>query len=743
MPYGNSVMPTISNVTTTPLSGLNYIDALLDKGPDWNYFTPAAGAPANTLYYTFSVASGNEDAQSTQSILTGTPQAFSADQQAQTRAAFAYLSQITGIQFVETAVGTNAQIHLANVDLTGSTTTGLCSWHSSYSYSGTQLVSYDADAYVYLDNNEWKAQNADLAPGGYGYETLLHELGHALGLKHPFETTSDNSATLPAAQDSTVNTLMSYNYVGGAYSHYQQDDLAALYWLYGHDGLGGALGINSTNGGRYLLGTSGNDTLTGSTADDIFQGNGGNDMIYGGGGNDTAVFSSVRSNYNINVLADGDLQVVSKDGSDGTDTLNAINTLQFADMSVSRQAIMAASGVPGVPTLAVTENANGYATGATPSVTGVADPGDTVHIYTSNNVLVGTATADSSTGLFNVVLSPFNDGLDYQIYANATNSAGVTSGNSQTATFNIDAHAPAPATASMTMASSGNVVSFSGTGEPGVTIELVRGGATAADFVEIAQTTVGSDGKWSVTTSPLPNGDYSVSPVSVDLAGNANSGTSKLSFTVNSPGNITGTAGDDTLTPGAANIAIDGGGGNDTVVVNGPRANYTLAKEVWGYGLTDNVGSGGHDALLNVESVEFNDGWVALGTDGNAAEIFRLYQAAFGRAAEPAGLGYWIWRMDTGSSLQTVAHEFMTGQPEFDALYGTNPSNTDFLNHLYQNVLHRAPDAAGFAYWEGILSNPDNSRADVLINFSESPENKALVIGTIENGMSYTPWHQT
>jgi serralysin len=47
--------------------------------------------------------------------------------------------------------------------------------------------SYDADAFVYLDNVEWNYQNANLAPGGQGYETLLHELGHALGLKHPFD----------------------------------------------------------------------------------------------------------------------------------------------------------------------------------------------------------------------------------------------------------------------------------------------------------------------------------------------------------------------------------------------------------------------------------------------------------------------------------------------------------------------------------------------------------------------------
>jgi hypothetical protein len=734
-------MPTVSDVTTTPLSGLNYIDALLDTGPDWNYFTPAPGAPANTLYYTFSVTTGNEDAQSTASIFTGSTQAFSASQQAQTRAAFAYLSQVTGIQFVETTDGTSAQIHLADANLTGATTTGLCSWHTTYGYTGTQLVSYDAEAYVYLDNVEWGAQNSNLAPGGYGYETLLHELGHALGLKHPFETTSENSATLPAAQDSTANTLMSYNYVGGPYSQYQQDDLAALAWLYGGDGLGGALGINSTTGGRYLMGSSGNDTLVGTTADDTFEGNGGDDMIYGGGGNDTAVFRGARNDYNITVLSDGDLQVASKDGIDGTDTLHAISTLRFADMSVTSQSILAAATAPDVPTLAVTKNANGYATGSTPLVNGTADPGDTVHIYTSDNVLVGTATADSSTGLFSVVLSSFNDGTNYQIYATATNSTGVTSADSSLVSFNVDGHAPTMPTASMNMAASGNVVSFNGTGEAGTTIELIRAGATVADYTEIAQATVDANGNWAVTTSPLPNGDYTVSVVSVDLADNATNAASKLNFSVNNPNNITGTANNDTLTLNASNIAVDGGAGIDTVVVNGPRANYTLDKEVWGYGLTDNVGSGGHDALLNVERVQFSDASVALDVNGNAGEAFRLYQAAFGRPAEAAGLGYWIWRMDNGASLTEVAHEFMTGQPEFDALYGSNPSDTDFINHLYENVLHRAADAAGFAYWQNVLNTSPNARADVLVDFSESPENQALVIGTIQNGMTYTPWH--
>ena len=55
-------MATVSDITTTPLSGLNYIDALLDSGPDWNFLTDSSGNSIYTLKYTFSVSAGTEDA---------------------------------------------------------------------------------------------------------------------------------------------------------------------------------------------------------------------------------------------------------------------------------------------------------------------------------------------------------------------------------------------------------------------------------------------------------------------------------------------------------------------------------------------------------------------------------------------------------------------------------------------------------------------------------------------------------
>jgi serralysin len=710
-------MATVTELNTTITSGINYIDALLDEGPDWNFLTSGG----NVLRYTFSTASGNEAGKTGQ-------EGFTASQQAYARTAINELQRITGIQFLETSDGTAAQLHLCNFNIPASNTTGLCSWRTSFSY-GTDgdLIKYDADAYVYLDNVEWYAQNRNLAPGGQGYETLLHELGHALGLKHPFE----GDIHLPAAEDTTANTLMSYTERGGPYTTYSQYDIAALNWIYGGDGLKGALGNSSATGGRYITGTSAADTLTGTRYDDTLEGDGGNDMIYGGEGSDTIVLRGLRSDYTFTQLANGDLRVSS--AIDGTDNVSSIEVLHFADGSYERAQIGLDTTPPAAPELAVTKNAAGFARGSTPLVTGKAEANSTVKVY-SGTTEIGSTTVDAS-GVWTVITKPFADGMNYSLYAKATDAAGNTSSASATVSFNVDAHAPSTPAGNLTMTSE-NQGTFSGSAEAGTLIQLVR----VPQGIEIAHTTVGTDGKWSINSSPLPNGAYTVGVVAVDKADNATSAASSLKFTVSSNLNLTGSAANDTLTaPGAGNNAIDGQGGLDVAVYNGARANFSIAKDVWGFTINDNTGATGRDSLIDVERVHFSNAWVALDIDGVAGQVFRLYQAVYDRPAEATGMGYWLWRMDNGSAFNQVALEF-TKQPEFDKNYGTNPSDAEFVAKLYQNVLHRPAEGAGYDYWLDVLSNKHVAREQVLTDFSESPENKVQVIGSIQNGIEYTPW---
>ena len=81
------------------------------------------------------------------------------------------------------------------------------------------------------------------------------------------------------------------------------------------------------NGGAdLLLGFGGNDTLNSGGGTDVLVGGAGNDALNGGAGDDTAVFSGPISSYSF-ALVGANLTVT---GPDGTDTLNSIETVQFA-----------------------------------------------------------------------------------------------------------------------------------------------------------------------------------------------------------------------------------------------------------------------------------------------------------------------------------------------------------------------------------------------------------------------------
>ncbi|MDF3423935.1 DUF4214 domain-containing protein [Sulfitobacter sp. M57] len=144
------------------------------------------------------------------------------------------------------------------------------------------------------------------------------------------------------------------------------------------------------------------------------------------------------------------------------------------------------------------------------------------------------------------------------------------------------------------------------------------------------------------------------------------------------------------------------------------------------------------DTLLNIERIEMNNGYLAFDTDGNAGQMYRLYQAAFDRAPDHEGLGHWINTYDNEVfDLVGVAEEFLMSE-EFRTRFGTEETLDDsaFLTLLYSNVLDRTPDQAGFDFWSAQQAD-GISRADMLQYFSESTENYANVAGEIDAGIYY------
>ena len=111
--------------------------------------------------------------------------------------------------------------------------------------------------------------------------------------------------------------------------------------------------------------------------------------------------------------------------------------------------------------------------------------------------------------------------------------------------------------------------------------------------------------------------------------------------------------------------------------------------------------------------------------NSQGADIDRLYVAYFNRLPDFGGYTFWHGRLNEGWDLQRASRYFAES-PEYRATYG-NASLEEFLDILYAEVLGRAPDASGEAYWRDRLENdPLIDRANIVAFFTDSPELRGM-----------------
>ncbi|MBI2257025.1 MAG: matrixin family metalloprotease, partial [Proteobacteria bacterium] len=327
--------PTSSSpISTVPLSNNLTTDALL-SGVKWG--SDGVGTAVN-ISYSFPTASAVWDSSydGYEPDWAGY-RGLTATEQTAFKTALASFSAVANITFTQVS-DTASSVGDIRVAFSGEVgDEGALAW--AY-YPSTDPWGGD----IWLD--PYSDISGYLGAGDFGMETIIHELGHALGLKHSFELGDSGQPIMPTQYDATFYTIMSYTesspyYDWGNPSTPMVYDILALQYMYGanmtyHTGndtyylkddgntfaiwdaggvdtidasqLHAGIGIDLNNGATTLYGDSqaigiafgaNIENFKGSSYADTVIGNelnntfwlGTNDVYYGSLGNDTYIFT--------------------------------------------------------------------------------------------------------------------------------------------------------------------------------------------------------------------------------------------------------------------------------------------------------------------------------------------------------------------------------------------------------------------------------------------------------------------
>ncbi|MFB4369251.1 MULTISPECIES: matrixin family metalloprotease [unclassified Pseudomonas] len=221
-------MPNFEQITPysyVPLSFSTTVNALL-------YGTKFGAGQGNSTTLSYSFANPGVSRYSSDYDFIDLPginsrdfvYALTANQQGAVRSALAEWSAVANLSFTEVSDTAGGQV-------------------GDLRFGGYELIDWDTAAFAFLPDGSpvsgdvWigRATN-ESAPsaGSYDYLTFVHEIGHALGLKHSFEASDFSNYVLRSGYDDVRYTVMSYN---DSYDFQPTGpmlfDIAAIQYLYG------------------------------------------------------------------------------------------------------------------------------------------------------------------------------------------------------------------------------------------------------------------------------------------------------------------------------------------------------------------------------------------------------------------------------------------------------------------------------------------------------------------------------
>ena len=206
----------------------------------------------------------------------------------------------------------------------------------------------------------------------------------------------------------------------------------------------------------------------------------------------------------------------------------------------------------------------------------------------------------------------------------------------------------------------------------------------------------------------------------------------------NGDNKITGNEMDNFISLGGGNNIVNGMGGVNTVSLAGAQKDYELvAQDEQHFKLLAMQGNGATDSLENIQQVKFNDVTLVLDLTTSADHaVYLLYQVAFARMPDTAGLRFWA-RIGDNSGALSVAQSFLNSE-EFLNKYQANLSNDQFLAEVYKNAFHRNPDPLGASFWIDQL-NKGLGKDQLMLDFAVSNEAVQGVATHVTHGY-WTAW---
>lgn len=528
--------------------------------------------------------------------------AFNGMMQGATDRILEQIEGFTNINFVKTTSSTT-QMGFAQASLPSSA--GAWAYYPSTS-------SFGGD--VWTNNIYSSTQNP--VEGNYGFYTLMHEIGHALGLQHSF------TAGLTGDEASTRYSVMAYDWSPFFASSYMVYDIAVLQKIYGanmsfhtgndtyvtngslaytiwdaggvdtldasaqsgsvtldlREGQYSTVGLTRNIGIAYgavienAYGGNGHDILIGNAANNDLRGNGGNDTfigslgtdtVDGGTGTDLLVFDSALANFIVNLIDSVTVFLQDYSSLYGTTTATNVENFEFAGLRYSFADLSAA-----------------VLSGQTVS------PADDVSISVLSSMSVGGKVRKYWTDISsNMEGDKVYAGDDFR-YKMTTDVLDLhRSDSSGTDKLVLTAHAGYEAyIKSITIADMGTTESFEFNGIRSLTFS--DGGATqnvtaeingvlsttvvtgaGDDALEINSAAIGKQtGKIYVTTGDGSD-DVEVSGNSTGLtiSVSTGAGADHVEITAWSGAKVSGGDGDDTLIGGNGKDVLLGDAGNDTL----------------------------------------------------------------------------------------------------------------------------------------------------------------------------------